>query len=153
MTHRTHLALVVAAMLAAATVPALAEEGAEFRGGQWQESVQPQKGSMEGELALVRSYVDHGQYRQAVSAAQRFVKFYHDPAAREEVLMLAGEAEMNRGRLLQAYEWFEKQLAEFAGGHFSGRRWTTNSRWPRRSWPARSRLCGASSACRPATRG
>jgi outer membrane assembly lipoprotein YfiO len=68
---------------------------------------------------LVRQHVEHGQYRSAVSAANRFLKLYDDPAGREEVMMLAGQAEVKRGRLFQGYEWFEKLLAEYPQGRFA----------------------------------
>ena len=121
MTHCTHSASVIAVVLAALTAGVWAEGGAEFRGGQWQQTTSPAEGTVQGELALVRRDVDRGDYRQAVQAAKRFLKLYGDPVAREEVMLLAGEAEMKRGHLFQGYEWFEKQLAEFPGGRFFDR--------------------------------
>ncbi|MCJ7544283.1 MAG: outer membrane protein assembly factor BamD [Phycisphaerae bacterium] len=120
MTHCTHSASVVAAVLAALSASVLAQGGSEFRGGQWQQVVTPAEGSPEGELALVRWHVDQGDYRKAVGAAKRFLKLYDSPL-REEVMLLVGEAEMKRGMLFQGYEWFEKQLAEFPSGRFSSR--------------------------------
>jgi outer membrane assembly lipoprotein YfiO len=121
MTHWTQSASVIAVVLAALSGSVCAQGGSEFRGGQWQTSVVPAEGSAAGEVALIGQYVDQGEYRQAVKAAQRFLKLYGDPAAREEVMVLAGESEIKRQRLLQGYEWFEKQLAEFPDGRFSAR--------------------------------
>lgn len=121
MTQCTHSASIIAVALAAMGASALAQGGYEFRAGQWRETVTPAEGSLQGELALVRWHVDHGDYGKAVRAAKRFLKLYVVSPAREEVMLLAGEAEMKRGRLFQGYEWFEKQLAEFPSGRFFDR--------------------------------
>ncbi|MFZ1988708.1 MAG: outer membrane protein assembly factor BamD [Alphaproteobacteria bacterium] len=120
MTRGTFVALGALAGLVFLAAPLAAQE-AEFRDGQWVRIPPPAKGTAEGELALVRHYVDRGQYGSAVSAADRYLKLYHDPNGREEVMLMAGESEMKRGRLFQGYERFEKQLAEFSGGRFSDR--------------------------------
>src|SRR3972149_5904492 len=60
--------------------------------------------------------MDRGKYRSVVKTAKRFVKRYADPAGREEMMLLAGEAELKRGRLFQGYEGFGRQLGESPGG-------------------------------------
>ncbi|MGA2265341.1 MAG: outer membrane protein assembly factor BamD [Phycisphaerae bacterium] len=99
----------------------LAAQEAEFKDGQWVNLPAPAQGTPEGELSLVRHYMDRGQYGSAVSAADRYLKLYNDPNSREEVMLLAGESEVKRGRLFQGYERFEKQLAEYSGGRFADR--------------------------------
>jgi len=72
-----------------------------------------------GDLALIRQYVEQNRPRKAVKAARKFLAGYPDSPAREEVLHLAGQAEMNRGRYYKAYEWLEKQLADHPAGELS----------------------------------
>ncbi len=110
---------VVAAGLVLLAVPAMAQQEYEFKQGQWIKLAAPAKGTAEGELALVRQHVDRGRYRSAVVAAQRYLKLYNDPAGREEVMMLAGQAELKRGRWYQGYEWFQKLLEEFPDGRYA----------------------------------
>jgi len=93
----------------------------EFQAGRWVAGAPPAKGTPEGDLLLIRQQMDRSRYLGAVSAAKRFLKRYGDDPACEEVMLMAGEAELKRGRLFQAYEWFEKQLAEFPAGRFSDR--------------------------------
>ena len=100
--------LIGLAVLAAGVGSAWAQSGSEFRRGEWVETVPPAEGTAEGELALVRWQYEQGKLRSTVRSAKRYLKHYHDPAGREEVMLLAGEAEVKRGRLFQGYEWLEK---------------------------------------------
>ena len=91
-----------------AAVPAYGQQEAEWKDGNWVLVAAPAKGTPAGETALIRQELDKGWNRTAVSDAEKFVKTYPlDPYA-EEVLMLAGRAEMVRGRSYQAYVFFEK---------------------------------------------
>lgn len=92
----------------------------EWKDGKWVPMTAPAKGSPEGELAMIRQLVENGQNAQAVKAADVFLKAYDTPQ-REEVTMLAGQAEINRERYYQAFEWFEKLLAEWPTGAYSER--------------------------------
>jgi outer membrane protein assembly factor BamD len=114
----TLLALCVAAALAAGAGRALAQEEYEWKDGNWVKAPAPAKGTPAGECALIRQYVEKGWNRTAVLEADRFVKKYPLEPAAEEVLMLAGRAELARGRYFQAYEYFEKQLNQFPSGRF-----------------------------------
>ncbi len=91
-----------------------AGEGDEliWRDGQWVRQPAPAKGSPVGELALIRRDVDAKKYAAAVKHARGFLKRYPNEPLRGEVLWLAGEAEMGRGRYWDAYGWYEKLLVE-----------------------------------------
>ncbi len=84
--------------------------------GKWVRQAPPAKGTPAGEAALIRRKIDRGKYRSALRAAKKFLKRYQSDPLREDVLELAGDAELARGRYWQAYEWYENQLAEFPGG-------------------------------------
>jgi len=93
-----------------------AQQQYEWTGESWVPLARPAEGTADGELALVRQYVHDGKTSKAVKAAKKFVKRYPGHPAGEEVMMLAGQAEFDRGRYYQAYEWFEKQLANYPAG-------------------------------------
>jgi outer membrane protein assembly factor BamD (BamD/ComL family) len=92
----------------------------EFKDGQWVKVVPAAKGTSEGEVALMRQYVEEGksQSSQAVALANAFIKGRADSPYRQEMMMLAGEAEIKREHYFQAYEWYEKVLAQFHGGEY-----------------------------------
>ncbi len=121
MSYCKRFVLIVAVLLGMGLADAAGQQEYEFTGGEWSPAAAPAKGTPAGELAVVRRHMDRGKYGRAVSAAKKFLKRYDDDPAREEVMLLAGEAEMKRGRLFQGYEWFEQQLAEFPAGRFSDR--------------------------------
>jgi outer membrane assembly lipoprotein YfiO len=121
MSKRSFLAAALCTVLGLPIGAAPAEVEYEFEQGRWAATTAPAEGTPEGELAIIRRDVDRGAGRKALSDAKQFLKKYPDSPAREEVMMLAGLAQMNRGLYFQAYEWFEKQLAEFPGGRFSSR--------------------------------
>ena len=101
----------VAICLAAATT--YARDNYEWSGGRWVQTAKPAEGTAAGELALVRKQFEDEKDKKTVKSAKKFVKRYPDGAGYEEVCMLAGQAEMRRGRFYQAYEWFERQLDQF----------------------------------------
>jgi len=81
-----------------------------WREGKWVRQAPPAKGTPAGELSIIRSDVDRGHYRPAVRHAKKFLKRYPSSPLREEVLLLAGDAELHRGRYWQAYGWYDKVL-------------------------------------------
>jgi outer membrane assembly lipoprotein YfiO len=121
MSKRSCLVVALCALLCLPVGLAWAEVEYELEGGKWVAATAPAEGSPQGELAMIRRQLERGANRQALNAAKRFLKRYVDQPAREEVMMLAGLAQMRRGLYFQAYEWFEKQLAEFPGGRYSAR--------------------------------
>ena len=92
----------------------------EWKDGQWVKAAAPAKGTPEGEVALMRQYVDEGKDKSAnaVAMATAFIKDHADSPYRQDMMMLAGEAEIKRERYFQAYEWYEKLLAQFHGGEY-----------------------------------
>jgi len=110
------LANLCSLLLAGAAVAA----GGEFiwKDGKWAPAPPPAEGTAAGELALVRRHLQHREHSQAVKAAERLLKRYSADPAREEAMLLAGQAELEAENFWQAYEWFEKQLDEFPGGMF-----------------------------------
>ena len=112
------LGLLVAAALAATAGRALAQEEYEWKDGNWVRAPAPAKGTPAGECTLIRQYVEKGWNRTAVREADRFVKKYPAEPTVEEVLMLAGRAELAGGRYFQAYEYFEQQLTRFPSGRY-----------------------------------
>jgi len=70
----------------------------------------------EGELAIVRRDVDKKHYSKAVKHAKRFLKRYPADPLAEEVLSLAGDAQMQRGRYWDAYKLYERQLNRYPTG-------------------------------------
>ena len=90
--------IILAAALLLAAGPALGQEEYEWKDGKWIKSVLPAKGSAAGELALIRQYVEQGNGRTAVNAAEKWLKKYREDPAVEEVQMLGGMGEMIRGQ-------------------------------------------------------
>ncbi len=89
-----------------------------WKDGKWVRQAEPVEGTPTGEAALIRQKIDHKKYSSALKSVKKFLKRYPSSPLREEVLGLAGEAELRRKRYWQAYEWYEKQLAEFPGGEY-----------------------------------
>ena len=100
---------------------AAGEEELIWREGKWVRQAKPAEGTAAGELAAIRRKMDRKKYAAAAKRAKRFLKRYPADPLREEVLGLAGEAELRRGRHWQAYTWYEKQLGEFPSGAGVGR--------------------------------
>lgn len=94
----------------------------ELKGGKLVPVAKPVRGTAAGELEMIRRHVESGRFEEAVEATEDFLqKFPADEDAREEAMMLAGEAELGRGRRFDAYEWFERLLAEKPRGKYSER--------------------------------
>lgn len=116
-----HCLVIALAALAGLSSAALAQEEYEFKEGQWVKGAVPARGTPAGELAIIRRMVNLGADYAAVSAAKDFLVRYPEEPIREEVMMLAGQAEMNRGRYFQAYEWYKRQWEDFPSGEYSER--------------------------------
>ena len=108
------LVLGAAALLA---VPVWGQEKELIRReGKWVKLPKPAKGTPAGEAAIVRQLVDKRKFRSALRSAKKFLKRHPTHKLREDVLSLAGDAAMGRGRYWEAYEWYEKQISEFPTG-------------------------------------
>lgn len=97
------------------------QEVYEWKGGKWVRAAKPARGTPPGELALVRQLFQDGRYKKTVKAAKKFRSKYQADPGYEEVCLLAGRAEIKRGRYYQAFEWFEKQLDQHPAGRLSDR--------------------------------
>ncbi|MDY7009554.1 MAG: outer membrane protein assembly factor BamD [Planctomycetota bacterium] len=89
-----------------------------WKDGKWVRRAAPAEGTPAGEAALIRRKIDQKKYASAVKSVKKFLKRYPASPLAEEVLSLAGEAELGRKRYWQAYEWYERQLAESPGGEY-----------------------------------
>jgi outer membrane protein assembly factor BamD (BamD/ComL family) len=114
-------ALAAAAVLACFSLTSFAQSEFEYKDGQWVKSALPVKGTPAGELATMRRMAAMRSNSAVVSAADDFLKNYPDSPLREEVMMLAGQAEMNRDRYYQAYGWFKRQWEEYPTGAYAER--------------------------------
>jgi len=99
----------------------LAEIGHEYRQGQWIAIDASDPSSPPSRVELIRRAVEGGRNSRAVKLAKQFLDSYPDDPNREQVLMLAGQAQMNRGLYYQAYEWFDRQANEFPAGEYFDR--------------------------------
>ncbi|MCD6364775.1 MAG: outer membrane protein assembly factor BamD [Planctomycetes bacterium] len=117
-----YLLLTLCAAGVAGCAAALPTEGRlVLRNGKYVRMAPPAKGSPAGELSLVDLYVERGQNRKAVAAAKRFLKRYPADERGEEVMLLASQAQMARGRYMKAYKWCEKLLDRYAAGEYFAR--------------------------------
>jgi len=113
--------LVIAALIALTGVlisPLSAQEQHELVNGKWVEVKAPPRGTAAGEVAAIRQMVSQGDDSAALRTADKFLKNYPDDPGREEVMMLAGQAEMDRGHYFQAYERFKKQTDAYPRGQY-----------------------------------
>ncbi|MFW6066367.1 MAG: outer membrane protein assembly factor BamD [Planctomycetota bacterium] len=118
--HVSKLLATVLLILAAVT-PVTAEREYVWEGGEWTSPAKTGEDSPAGQIALIRVHLDEGDYRDAVKVAERFLEKYPDNEACEEAMMLAGQAEMDRGRYMNAYDWFDRQIARSPSGPLAGR--------------------------------
>ncbi|MCL2700266.1 MAG: outer membrane protein assembly factor BamD [Phycisphaerae bacterium] len=138
---RLLLALLVAAGIGLWTVSAGAQDGhfadeaedevvdaqepagqdMEWVDGQWVPAAPRDFSTPEGMLAWIRQYADRRQNALVISTAKRFLEQHPGGSRAEEAMLLAGEAELRRGRYWQAYGWFERQLNAYPAGRFSAR--------------------------------
>src|SRR5664279_714483 len=102
--YRVILVFVLPAALLLSAAAVMSQDEFEWKDGKWVAIPAPAKGTPQGELAQIRQYVDRGEGRAAVSAAEKFLKQYADSPEAEEVMTLAAAGEMIRGRYFQAYE-------------------------------------------------
>jgi outer membrane protein assembly factor BamD (BamD/ComL family) len=96
--------------------------------GQWVELAPPIPGTEEGDLALARAYLAHGQYEEAREAFEAWFETYPESAHRPEALFYAAETEISAedlqprsGDVMQAYDWLEELLDGWPGGDLSER--------------------------------
>jgi outer membrane assembly lipoprotein YfiO len=92
-----------------------------WSGHGWAKAPPPAPGSAEGDLADIRSLIDSGQNARAIKAVDKVLLAHPSSSAREEAMNLAGQARMNQGRYWDAYDWFERQLANYPNGVFFDR--------------------------------
>ncbi|HUU21427.1 MAG TPA: outer membrane protein assembly factor BamD [Phycisphaerae bacterium] len=118
----TRLPVILILALAFA-LPASAGEEAEliWKDGKWAPLPAPAKGTPEGEAAIVRQEIDAGRHDQAVKAAKAFLKNYSLHPLREDVLAMAGDAQMRLGNYWKAHLQYKQQLGEFPKGALSER--------------------------------
>ncbi|MHC4986469.1 MAG: outer membrane protein assembly factor BamD, partial [Planctomycetota bacterium] len=69
-----------------------------------------------GDLTRIRGLMEQGEYVAVVRAVKKHVRTYRGELSNEEALHLAGQAQLARGEYYKAYEWFEKQIAQYPGG-------------------------------------
>ena len=112
--------IVALGLLAASAVPLAADEY-EWKDGKWVRLPAAIEGTAGGELSIVRKHLAEHRPKKALKAAKKFLKDYPDSPNREEAMLLAGQAQMDRGRYYQAYQWFEKLLSAYGGGRYSQR--------------------------------
>jgi len=92
-----------------------------WKDGKWVPAPKPAEGTPEGELALVRKYLDKERPKSALKATKKFLARYPNDSRREEIMMLSGQAEMDRGRYVKAYERFNEQMDQYRNGAFYDR--------------------------------
>ncbi len=83
------------------------------------ETAEPDRKTVEAEIALIQDYLDKGREDDALKAAETFLENRPTVPEREEAMLLAARAEMARGYYYNAYEWLERQLSNYPGGTHS----------------------------------
>ena len=104
-------------LFALAGAPAAADEFI-LKDGQWVAAPKPAKGTVEGELALIRQQIDEKNFKTARAAADLFCKDHPDSPSREEAMLLGAQAELDNGLYYQAFERLEAMLAKYPNGLF-----------------------------------
>jgi len=119
MTGKYRWCVIILAVLSAAAVCG-AQDRTEhvWKDGKWVPAPKGKKGTPEGEISLMRRYLDAGKPRAARKAAKRFLQRYPTDSRREEAMMLAAQAQMDRGRYYDAFERFNYQLDQYPNGEF-----------------------------------
>ncbi len=94
----------------------------DARTGQWIERPPPIPGTEAGDLALARSMLAGGRYKDAREAFEQWFESYPDSMLWPEALFYAAEteiaaveAEPKGGDLMKAYEWLESLLEGWRG--------------------------------------
>ncbi len=113
--------LTIAALmcLLACNIASAQQDLYEWKSGQWVKMGETDAARPDTELTQIRNYLTDGDNSKAVSIAKKFLKRNPGHRATEEVMYLAGRAQMDRGHYWKAYDWFQKQLANFPTGKFS----------------------------------
>jgi outer membrane assembly lipoprotein YfiO len=97
--------------------PAWADEYI-LKDGKWVAAPKPAKGTVEGELALIRQQIDEKNFKSARAAADQFRKDHPDSPSCEEAMLLGAQAELDNGMYYQAFERLEAMLAKYPNGLF-----------------------------------
>jgi outer membrane protein assembly factor BamD (BamD/ComL family) len=114
---RSLLAVLAGLGLALAMSGSARADDYEWSGGKWTSSGDPDSG-VPAELLAIRAHVEAGRASQAVKAVKKLLKTDVDEAVAEEAMLLAGQAELNRGHYYQAFEWFERQVTDYPSGAY-----------------------------------
>ena len=98
-------------------------EGTEhvWKDGKWVAAPKPSEGTPEGELALVCMHLDKKRPKDALKAIKKFLASYPNDSRREEIVMLSGQAEMDRGHYIKACDRFNEQMDQYRDGEFYDR--------------------------------
>lgn len=88
-----------------------------WKDGKWV-PVRAAEGTPAGELAIIRGHLDAGRPKDALKAAKKFLERYSGDDACEEAMLLAAQAEMDRGHYYAAFERFSEQLGAYPNGKF-----------------------------------
>ena len=109
--------------LATASGVSLGAEGTEhvWKNGKWVAAAKPVEGTPQGELALIRMHLDKENPKAALKATEKFLVNYPRDSRQEEVMMLAGQAEMDRGHYDSACDKFNLQMDQNRNGAFYDR--------------------------------
>ncbi len=105
------------ALLAAPSSPAGADEYI-LKDGKWVAAPKPAKGTVEGELAIIRQQIEAKDYKAAKTSADQFRKDHPDSPSCEEAMLLGAQAQLNAGLYYQAFERLEAMLAKYPNGLF-----------------------------------
>lgn len=96
--------------------------------GKWIELPPPIPGTEGGDLAVARSMLARGEYKNARKAFKQWFKTYPDSSLWPEALFYAAETEVSAedvkprsGDLIQAYEWLETLLDGWRGNELADR--------------------------------
>lgn len=112
----------VAAAMCLIGLPGPANEAAAeeyiLKNGKWVAAPKAQKGTVSGELAMIRKMLAAGQFKAARDEADAFVKAHPDSPACEEAMLLGAQAEIDRGLYYQAFERLQAMIAKYPNGTF-----------------------------------
>ncbi len=92
-----------------------------WKNGKWVAAARPVEGTPAGELAIVRMHIDNDRPKDALKAAKTFLARYPNDERREEVMMLIGQAEMDRGNYSKASDRFGEQMDQYRNGEYFDR--------------------------------
>jgi len=88
-----------------------------WKDGKWM-PVRAGEGTPAGELGIIRGHLDAGRPKAALKAAKKFLRRYSGNDACEEAMLLAAQAEMDRGHYYAAFERFSEQVGAYPNGKF-----------------------------------